>query len=114
MCLRMTLITLLLEQIREAQVEAIKEERRKSECIVGHVASFDYDSWRLFTLLRRAWVPYWGGVRQVLMEETHMSRFSIHPGAIDMYRDLWPDYWWPCMKRDVAWYVEMCLTYMKV
>jgi len=31
-----------------------------------------------------------------------------------MYRDLRPDYWWPCMKRDVAWYVERCLTCRKV
>ena len=31
-----------------------------------------------------------------------------------MYRDLRPDYWWPCMKRDVAWYVDRCLTCRKV
>ena len=31
-----------------------------------------------------------------------------------MYRDLLPDYWWPCMKRDVAWYVDRCLTCRKV
>ena len=40
-CLRMTVITPLLEHIREAQVEAMKEEHRKSERIVGKVASFD-------------------------------------------------------------------------
>lgn len=43
-CLGMTVITPLLEQIREAQVEAMKEEHRKSECIVGQVDFFDYDS----------------------------------------------------------------------
>ncbi|CAH1431389.1 unnamed protein product [Lactuca virosa] len=48
------------------------------------------------------------------MDEAHKSRFSIHPGATKMYRDLRPDYWWPCMKRDVAWYVERCLTFRKV
>lgn len=30
-CLRMTIITPLLEQIREAQIEAVKEEHRKSD-----------------------------------------------------------------------------------
>ena len=30
-CLRMTVVTLLLEQIREAQQEAMKEEHQKSE-----------------------------------------------------------------------------------
>ena len=60
--LRMIMVTPLLERIREAQVEAMKEEHRKSERIVGKVASFDYDSSELFTLHRRVWVPYLGGV----------------------------------------------------
>ena len=114
LCMRMTVITPLLERIKEAQMEGLKEERQRCERIVGRVASFDYDSRGLMTLHGRVWVPYWGGVRQVLMDEAHKSRFSIHPGATKMYRDLRPDYWWPCMKRDVAWYVERCLTCRKV
>lgn len=114
LCLRMTAITPLLERIKEAQVEGFKEERQKCEMIVGRVASFDYDSWGLLTLHGRVWVLYLAGVRQVLMDKAHKSRFSIHPGATKMYRDLRPDYWWPFMKRDVAWYVERCLTYRKV
>ena len=58
LCLRMTMITLLLERIREAQVDAMKEEHQKSERIVDRVGSFDYDSRRLLTLHRRVWVPY--------------------------------------------------------
>ena len=70
----------------------MKEEHRKSERIVGHVSSFDYDSPGLLTPHRRVWVPYHGGVRQVLMEEVHKYRFSIHPGATKMYTDLRLDY----------------------
>ena len=51
-----------------------------------------------------------GGVRQIVLEEAHKSRFSIHPGATEMYQDLRLSYWWPCMKREIAWYVERCLT----
>ena len=40
-CRRMTVITPLLEQIREAQVEGLKEERQMCERIVGRVDSFD-------------------------------------------------------------------------
>ncbi|KAJ9557272.1 hypothetical protein OSB04_011886 [Centaurea solstitialis] len=54
------------------------------------------------------------GARQTLLEEAHKSRFSIHPGATKMYRDLRADYWWPGMKREVARYVESCLTCLKV
>lgn len=60
-CLRMIVIT--LHQIREAYVEAMKEEHQKSERIMRLVASFDCDSRRLFTLHWRVWVLYLGYVR---------------------------------------------------
>ncbi|KAJ9561099.1 hypothetical protein OSB04_006259 [Centaurea solstitialis] len=52
--------------------------------------------------------------RQTLCAEAHKSNFSIYPGATRMYRDLKTDYWWPGMKRDVARYVEKCLTCLRV
>ena len=99
----MIVVTPLLEQIWEAQQEAVKEEHQKSECIVVQISSLDHDSCRLMTLHCRVWVPYVGGLRQILMEEAQKSRFSIHPGTTKMYRDLRPDYWWPGMKCDIAW-----------
>ncbi|KAI3700660.1 hypothetical protein L2E82_45297 [Cichorium intybus] len=48
------------------------------------------------------------------MNEAHKSKCSIHPGATKMYQDLREDYWWPCMKQDVARYVEEYLTCRKV
>ena len=53
-------------------------------------------------------------VRQTLLDEAHKPKFSIHPGAIKMYRDLKSDFWWPGMKRDVTKYVEKCLTFLRV
>ena len=44
------------------------------------------------------------------MEEAHKSHFSIHLGATKMDRDLSLRYWWSCMKQEIAWYVERCLT----
>ncbi|GJQ99168.1 putative reverse transcriptase domain-containing protein [Tanacetum coccineum] len=60
------------------------------------------------------WVPLVGGVRTVIMDEAHKSRYSVHPGADKMYYDLRDMYWWPGMKRDIATYVSECLTYAKV
>lgn len=84
------------------------------ERIKGESARFVQDSRRLLTRYGRVWVPMSGGVRQTVMEEAHKSRFSIHPGATKMYRDLSLSYWWPGMKRDIAWFVERCLTCMMV
>nr|GEZ46703.1 putative reverse transcriptase domain-containing protein [Tanacetum cinerariifolium] len=51
-----------------------------------------------------------GGVRKLIMDEAHNSKYSIHPGADKMYYDLRDLYWWPGMKRDIAEYVSRCLT----
>ncbi|GJR07459.1 putative reverse transcriptase domain-containing protein [Tanacetum coccineum] len=48
------------------------------------------------------------------MDETHTSRYSVHPGADKMYYDLRDLYWWPGMKRDIAEYVSRCLTCSKI
>ena len=68
----------------------------------------------LLTRYGRVWVPFAGGNRKILMEEAHKSKFSIHPGATKMYRDLREGYWWHGMKNDVARYVEECMTCRKV
>ena len=60
------------------------------------------------------WVPVSGDVRQKILEEAHKFKLSIHPGAKKMYRDLRLSYWWPCMKMEVVWFIEQCLTCRKV
>ncbi|GKE78618.1 putative reverse transcriptase domain-containing protein, partial [Tanacetum coccineum] len=50
----------------------------------------------------RIWILSIGGVRKLIMDEAHTSRYSVHPGADKMYYDLRDLYWWPGMKRDVA------------
>ncbi|GKB92333.1 putative reverse transcriptase domain-containing protein, partial [Tanacetum coccineum] len=53
----------------------------------------------------RIWIPSVGGVRKLIMDEAHTSRYSVHPGADKMYYDLRDLYWWPDMKRDIAEYL---------
>ncbi|KAJ9563234.1 hypothetical protein OSB04_008394 [Centaurea solstitialis] len=114
LCLRMTIMTPLLELIWKAQEEAILDVNAKRERIFGEIPKLDRDNRGLLTRYGRIWVPQLGGNRQILFEEAHRSRFSIHPGVTKMYRGLREDYWWPCMKLDVARYVEECLTCRKV
>ncbi|GKC09208.1 putative reverse transcriptase domain-containing protein [Tanacetum coccineum] len=64
--------------------------------------------------LDRIWVPLVGGVRTIIMDETHKTMYSVHPGADKMYHDLRDMYWCPGMKRDIAIYVSKCLTCSKV
>ncbi|GKD28485.1 putative reverse transcriptase domain-containing protein [Tanacetum coccineum] len=57
--------------------------------------------------LDRIWVPLVGGVRTIIMDEAHKTRYSVHPGADKMYHDLRDMYWWPGMKKDIATYTEI-------
>nr|GEU94658.1 putative reverse transcriptase domain-containing protein [Tanacetum cinerariifolium] len=65
-------------------------------------------------LFDRIWIPSVGGVRKLIMDKAHTSRYSIHLCANKMYYDLKDLYWWPGMKRDIAEYVSRCLTCSKI
>ncbi|GKD83199.1 putative reverse transcriptase domain-containing protein, partial [Tanacetum coccineum] len=85
----MTVHTNLPEQIRKAQAEAMKEK--------NHV-----------------WLPRFGGLRDLIMHESHKSKCSNHPVSDKMYQDLKQLYWWPNMKAEIATYVSKCLACAKV
>nr|GEV43889.1 putative reverse transcriptase domain-containing protein [Tanacetum cinerariifolium] len=63
---------------------------------------------------KRIWLLLHGGLRDLIMYESHKSKYSIHPGSTKMYQDLRKLYWWPNMKADIATDVSQCLTCAKV
>nr|GEW99426.1 putative reverse transcriptase domain-containing protein [Tanacetum cinerariifolium] len=61
----------------------------------------------------RLWLPLFGGIKDMIMHESHKSKYSINPGSDKMYQDLKKLYCWPNMKADIATFVSKCLTYAK-
>ncbi|GJW81772.1 putative reverse transcriptase domain-containing protein [Tanacetum coccineum] len=55
-------------------------------------------------LSRRSWIPCFGDLRELIMHESHKSKYSVHPGSEKMYQDLKKLYWWPNMKAEIATY----------
>jgi hypothetical protein len=53
-------------------------------------------------------VPDVDHLYEKILQETHDSAYSIHPGSTKMYQDLKERYWWYDMKRDVAAHVALC------
>nr|GEX17784.1 putative reverse transcriptase domain-containing protein [Tanacetum cinerariifolium] len=106
----------LPKQILEAQSEALKPENLKKEDVGGMIKT-DIPKERLeprvdgtLCLNGRNWIPCYGDLRSVNMQESHKSKYSIHPGSEKMYQDMKKLYWWPNMKADIATYVSKCLT----
>ncbi|GKD66156.1 putative reverse transcriptase domain-containing protein, partial [Tanacetum coccineum] len=62
----------------------------------------------------RSWLPLFGNLRDLIMHESHKSKYSIHPGSDKMYQDLKKLYWWPNIKAIITEYVGKCLTCSRV
>nr|GEU63406.1 hypothetical protein [Tanacetum cinerariifolium] len=79
----------LMQQILEAQVESLKEEnvqkenlgRMQKQIFEIHTNGIRYHD-------RRIWFPLHGGLRDLIMLESHKSKYSIRSGSTKMYQDL--------------------------
>nr|GEV27304.1 putative reverse transcriptase domain-containing protein [Tanacetum cinerariifolium] len=111
----MTVHTNLPEKILEAQTKAMNGENVKAENL-GRLLKpiFEIHSNGIRYFERRLWLPLFGGIRDMVMHESHKSKYSIHPGSDKMYQDLKKLYWCPNMKADIATFVSKCMTCAKV
>ena len=108
--LGMVIQTSLKSQIINTQEKALCKENLPGETLHGLEERFETkpDGVRYFK--DRVWIPRVNNLRDMVLEESHRSKYSIHPGADKMYKDLKEYYWWPGMKKDIALYVGKCLT----
>jgi hypothetical protein len=63
---------------------------------------------------QRLVVPEDPTLRKEILDEAHLSKFSIHPGSSKMYQDLKGNFWWSNMKVDIAKYVSECDTCSRI
>ncbi|GJZ48826.1 putative reverse transcriptase domain-containing protein [Tanacetum coccineum] len=101
----MTIHLKLPSQILKAQTKALKEENIKAENLRGMDKSFEIRPDGTRCIKNRSWLPLFGNLRDLIMHESHKSKYSIHPGSDKMYQDLKKLYWWPNMKAIITEYV---------
>ncbi|GJX69940.1 putative reverse transcriptase domain-containing protein [Tanacetum coccineum] len=122
----MTISLDLPKQILNAQTEARKPENIKNEDVGGMLLENAKDPEKdrkekleprmdgTLCLNGRSWLPSYSDLRNVIIHESHKSKYSVHPGSDKMYQDMKKLYWWPNMKANIATYVSKYLTCAKV
>ncbi|GJW40684.1 putative reverse transcriptase domain-containing protein [Tanacetum coccineum] len=78
----MTLHQKLPSQIREAQTEAIKEENIEAENLRGMDKAFEVRPDGTRCIKNRSWLPFFGGLRDLIMHESYKLKYSIHPDRL--------------------------------
>ncbi|GJS35459.1 putative reverse transcriptase domain-containing protein [Tanacetum coccineum] len=96
------------------KVEARKEENYGTEYLCGMIKKLKPRADGTLCLKNKSWIPCFGDLRNLIMHESHKSKYSIHYGSDKMCQDLKKLYWWPHMKAEIATYVSKCLTCAKV
>jgi hypothetical protein len=102
---------IVMAQIGDKGVQVIKEmigqKAEKYKC-------FRQDSKGILWFGDRLVVPKNPELRKKILDEAHLSKFSMHPDSNKMYHDLRSLYWWTRMKREIAKYISECDTCQRV
>jgi hypothetical protein len=114
-----TLTQLKLESVLLQRIIDAQRTDKGMKCIhekmeAGKANCFRKDDQGVIWFKDRIVVPKDDDVRQQILDEAHLSRYSIHPGSTKMYQDLKQHYWWTKMKMEIARYVARCDTCRRV
>jgi hypothetical protein len=114
-----TLTQLKLESVLLQRIIDTQRTDKGMKCIhekmeAGKENFFRKDDQGIIWFKDRIVVPKNAKVRQQILDEAHLSLYSIHPGSTKMYQDLKQHYWWTKMKIEIACYVTRCDTCRRV
>jgi hypothetical protein len=102
---------IIMAQIGDKGVQVIKDMLEQK---VDKYKCFRQDSKGVLWFEDRLVVPKNSELRKKILDEAHLSKFSMHPGSNKMYHDLKHLYWSTRMKREIAKYVSECDTCQRV
>jgi hypothetical protein len=102
---------IVMAQIGDKGVQVIKEMLKQK---VDKYKCFRQDSKGVLWFGDRLVVPKNPELRKKILDEAHLSKFSMHPSSNKMYHDLRSLYWWTKMKREIAKYISECNTCQRV
>jgi hypothetical protein len=97
---------IVMAQLSDKGMQIIKENlHQKAEKYM----CFRQDNKGILWFEDKLVVPKNKYLKKKILDEAHLSKFSMHLGSTKMYHDLKPLYWWTRMKREIA-HVSECDT----
>jgi hypothetical protein len=100
-----------MSQLHDEGIKIIKLKLSQGE---AKYRCFHTDHQGVLWFNNRIVVPKDHQLRKQILDEAHLSKFSIHPGSTKMYQDLRQNFWWTRMKREIAKYVSECDTCQRI
>nr|GEU86638.1 putative reverse transcriptase domain-containing protein [Tanacetum cinerariifolium] len=95
--------------VADALIEVGRNEKYGTQDLCGMIKNLEQHTDGTLCLNGRSWMPCLGNLRELIMHESHKSKYLIHPGSDKMYQDLKKLYWWPNMKAEIATYINTYL-----
>jgi hypothetical protein len=111
---QLKLESVLLQKIIDAQKDNKGMKHIREKLRAGKAKCFKEDDQGIVWFNNRIVVPKNEEIRQQILDEVHLSSYSIHPGSTKMYQDLKQHYWWTKMKIEIARYVARFDTCRRV
>jgi hypothetical protein len=102
---------IIMAQLSDKGVQIIKENLRQK---TKKYKCFRQDGKGILWFESRLVVPKNKDLKKKILDEAHLSKFSMHPRSTKMYHGLKPLYWWTRMKREIAQYVSECDTCQRI
>jgi len=102
-----------LKSVKEAQKGDVKFVHLLVASNQTDDSDFKVDDQGVLRFRGRICIPDNDEMKKMILEESHRSSLSIHPGATEMYHDLKKLFLWSGLKRDVAHFVYSCLICQK-
>ena len=97
-----------LDKIKGKQFTDEKLIRIRDKVLRGEANEAKIDEEGVLRIKGRVCVARVDDLIHTILIEAHSSRYSIHPGATKMYRDLKQHFWWSRMKHDIVELVAKC------
>ncbi|XP_059295585.1 uncharacterized protein LOC132048921 [Lycium ferocissimum] len=100
--------------IKAKQFEDAKLCKIRNKVLCGEAKEALIDKEEVLRIKGRVCMPRVGDLIKTILAEAYNLRYSIHPSATKMYRDLRQHYWWARMKRDIVEFIAQCLNCQQV